>query len=340
MNSVNGTRATARARKSTCGLTSFLFAKGKPRSALLAGASTIAFAALGSLAAEAACVPSLQTISILNYPGPVSGNGGDIAVNTGASVAGGPTGVYASSCGIGALSNSGGISWASPAAAPIVGGIGVLVNLGQTIGSLSNLAGATIAGGIGGNGPTQNFAGAAGGAGVSNAGTIASLTNGGSISGGGGGSGGLGGSGGAGVSNAGALTTLTNGGKISGGNGGHGNGPGGIGGAGVSNSGTIATLTNSGTISGGNGGNAPFGGAAGIGVSNAGTITTLTNSGTISGGAGGGGSYGGAGGTAVVNTGAINALTTPEPSKAGAPGPPLTGATAAWACRTPATSRR
>ncbi len=130
-----------------------LFAEGKPRSALLAGASAIAFAAFGCPAAQAACSGAPQTILSLNYPGPVVGDGGVITVKSGASVAGAPTGVYAGGCGIGTLSNSGGIS-----GAPTIGGIGVLADLNRTIGSLSNLAVATINGGSGGAGRLQRRA--------------------------------------------------------------------------------------------------------------------------------------------------------------------------------------
>jgi hypothetical protein len=75
-----------------------------------------------------------------------------------------------------------------------------------------------------------------------------------------------GGAGGAGVSNAGTIASLSNRGTISGGNGG--GGPtlvaGGAGGAGVSNAGTITSLSNSGTVAGGNGGS-PTSGAGGAG---------------------------------------------------------------------------
>jgi hypothetical protein len=329
----DGGLATGRGRKrshglTSIGLTSILFAKGKPRSALLTGASTIAFAALGCPGAKAACVPSLQTISILNYPGPIISNGGDITVNSGASVVGGPTGVYASSCGIGALSNSGEISGLSPAAAPTVGGIGLLVNLGQTIGSLTNLYDARIQGGSGGRGTALNASGVAGGAGVSNAGTITSLTNGGLIVGGTGGSGthAGAGAGGTGVSNAGTITSLTNTGIINGNDGSQAAGVvAGAGGAGVFNAGTITTLTNTGIIAGGGGGigdvdvakivGSTGGGAGGAGVSNAAneTIVSLSNdtAGMIKGGPGGSGANapGGAGGAGVSNSGAIGALT-------------------------------
>ena len=74
--------------------------------------------------------------------------------------------------------------------------------------------------------------------------------------------------------------------------------------------GTIATLTNSGTISGGNGGESGTGlpwasaGAGGAGIANSGTIATLTNSGTIHGGKGGSGSTSGAPGDAILSAGA------------------------------------
>ena len=71
------------------------------RAALLAGVSLVA---LGAFAAPdralAACSGKDQTISSPSFPGPVFGKGGDITVDAGASVAGGPTGVYARNCGI------------------------------------------------------------------------------------------------------------------------------------------------------------------------------------------------------------------------------------------------
>jgi hypothetical protein len=112
-----------------------------------------------------------------------------------------------------------------------------------------------------------------------------------------------GGAGGAGVSNAGTITSLNNSGAITGGNGGAGTTKGGAGGAGVSNAGTIKTLTNSGTITGGNGGSgAAQGGAGGTGLANTGTITTLTNIGTIS--------NGGPGADAILSAGANASIET------------------------------
>jgi hypothetical protein len=146
--------------------------------------------------------------------------------------------------------------------------------------------------------------GGAGGAGLSNAGTIATLTNSGKIDGG---HGRFTAAGGAGVSNSGTIRTLTNSDAINGGNGG---GSLGAGGAGVLNFGTIRRLTNSGTISGGSSAASALGGAGGAGMSNVGTVETLTNSRTIRGGAGGSGSNdGGAGGAGVSNGGTIRTLT-------------------------------
>ncbi len=164
------------------------------RASLLAGAS---FVALGAFAvpdwAFAACSGKNQTITSPLSPGPIFGKGGNIAVDAGASVAGGPTGVYAKNCGIGALRNRGRIGGAMGVSGA-AGGIGVKANAGRTIDLLTNANGATISGGNGGKGigsPTGGIGGA-GGAGVSNAGMITRLTNAGMISGGNGGAGGNG----------------------------------------------------------------------------------------------------------------------------------------------------
>src|SRR5271166_4302517 len=83
---------------------------GRSRAALLAGASLVALAALTAPdRAFAACSGKNRTISSSSTPGPIFGKGGNITVDAGASIAGGPTGVYAKNCGIGALSNSGAI---------------------------------------------------------------------------------------------------------------------------------------------------------------------------------------------------------------------------------------
>jgi hypothetical protein len=171
--------------------------------------------------------------------------------------------------------------------------------------------------------------GPAGGAGVSNVGTIKSLTNNGAIGGGNGGIGSGAGAGGAGIANSGTISRLTNRGTIDGGNGGTAStGFVNAGGGGVANSGTITSLINSGKISGGNGfgtrgggggvsnatgatirslsnaiGATIFGGTGGAGLSNAGTIGALTNTGTIRGGAGGSGSTSGAPGDAIYSAG-------------------------------------
>ena len=126
------------------------------------------------------------------------------------------------------------------------------------------------------------------------------------------------GAGGAGVSNAGTLTTLTNGGTIRGGKGGSGV-SGGAGGAGLWNSGTIATLSNSGTIRGGAGGSGASTGARGDAILHrAGWIGTIANSGSIIGNVvidnqtnvtitgGSGSTFGGwTGGTITVGNGAL-----------------------------------
>ena len=121
-------------------------------------------------AASAGCSDADRTISSSSFPGPILATGGDITVDAGASVAGGPTGVYAQDCGIGVLSNSGAIDGGAGALG-VPGGVGVRANSDQTINSLSNAAGATISGGDGGSGPSK-AAGGAGGAGVSNFGTV------------------------------------------------------------------------------------------------------------------------------------------------------------------------
>ncbi len=140
------------------------------RSALLAGASLLALAALATPgAARAACAPSPQTIS-KGVAGPVFSNGGSILVTGGGSIAGGREGVFAKNCSITTLLNEGSIGAASgaPGAA---GGIGVRSNSSQTINLLTNATGATISGGAGGSGSTAG----SGGAGVLNAGTITTL---------------------------------------------------------------------------------------------------------------------------------------------------------------------
>jgi hypothetical protein len=275
---------------------------GRSRGALLASASLIVLAALALPgAARAACSRANQTIWSASTPGPIFGTGGNITIDSGASVAGGPTGVYAQNCGIGALKNSGAIRGARGAP----GGIGVWVNSGQTVDLLTNATGGTISGGNGG----VNFFG---GTGLANSGTVGTLTNKGTIRGGRGGAASsiTGGAGGVGIANSGAITTLTNSGTISGGAGGAGASVGGAGGAGLSNAkgATIVSLTNmsGATISGGFGAGDFVGGAGGAGVWNAGTITSLTNSGAIS---GGGVPFSFGGGTGVWNSGTIATLT-------------------------------
>jgi fibronectin-binding autotransporter adhesin len=169
-----------------------------------------------------------QVISAPDFGGPVFGTGGNITVELGASIEGGPTGVYAQNFGIGTLSNQGAIFGGRggfPNSADSVGGVGVLVNLGQTIDLLMNANAATISGGQGKSGASSSAVGN-GGVGVSNAGTIKSLSNSGTISG----RSGL--SGGAGIANSGEIKTLTNSGQILGGAGGSSNGNSSAGGGG------------------------------------------------------------------------------------------------------------
>src|SRR5271155_3610521 len=133
------------------------------RAALLAGASLVALATVEGPCPAAACSGADQTISSPLFPGPIFGTGGDITIDAGASVAGGPTGVFAQDCGIAALSNSGSIG-GTAAASGGRGGIGVLAASGQTVDLLTNATGARI--GSGGSGPADATAGT-GGAGVS-----------------------------------------------------------------------------------------------------------------------------------------------------------------------------
>jgi hypothetical protein len=277
---------------------------GLSRGALLVSASFIVLAALG-LPGEASCNGTNQIISSPSTPGPILATGGDITIDVGAGVAGGPTGVAAQNCGIGALSNSGAIGGAAGGHGG-AGGVGVLAASGQTVDLLTNAKGATIRGGNGGSGVTPG----AGGAAVLNAGTITSLTNSGKIAGGW--SGGPGAPAGAGVSNAGKIATLINSGAITGGGNSSKRVASAAAGAGVSNTSTITSLTNnkSGTISGGKA-SARFSSATGgAAVANAGAIMTLTNSGTISGGVANGGAganrIGGAtGGDGLSNAGTM-----------------------------------
>ena len=155
-----------------------------------------------------------QIISTPDFPGPVYSTGGNITVEVGASIAGGPDGVDAINKPIIILNNRG----------VITGGPGSL-----------------------------RSPGASAGAGVANANTITTLVNSGVINGGAGPSGTTPrgpDAGGAGVSNSGTIKTLTNTGKILGGNDA---GIGALG-QGISNRGVITNLTNNGTIAGGNGG--------------------------------------------------------------------------------------
>jgi hypothetical protein len=278
------------------------------RAALLAGASAIAFAALGSAAASAACSNKNQTISSFTT-GPIFGDwdgskphAGDITVKDSG---GDRLGVYAKNCGIDKLLNMGSIL-GEPGFGD--GGPAVLVNSGVTIKSLTNAAGATISGG---GGAGRGVIGGSGGAGVSNRGTIATLTNSGIVTGGAGGDvegeGLVGGAGGAGIANFGTISSLRNTGKVMGGAGGGGPG-GGAGGAGIANSGTISSLRNTGKVMGGAGGGGPYGGAGGAGIANSGTIPSLRNTGKVMGGAGGGGTNGGAGGAGSDNSGTITSL--------------------------------
>jgi hypothetical protein len=322
------------------------------RAALLASASLIALAALGAPGvAHAACIGVSQTISTPT-PATVLSNGGDITVTGGGIINGQLTGVAAPSCPINTLSNngkilggpgvtffdrtggksvdngstittlnnngqiSGGVGFFDP------GGAGVANEMGATIGTLNNRAGATIQGGAGsnlGNALTPSTA-APGGAGISNSGTITALSNSGKIRGGDGGSnapalfGIAGGAGGVGVLNDGTITTLTVSvqGTIEGGAGGSGAPNGGAGGAGLVNSNTITNLINNGTISGGLGGagykgaTRGAGGNGGDGILNTGTITMLTNTGSIFVGRGGPGGRAGAAG--MNDLGTVDAL--------------------------------
>ena len=190
-----------------------------------------------------------QIISTPDFPGPVYSTGGNITVEVGASIAGGPDGVDAIN-------------------KPII----ILNNRG------------VITGGTGSRGSP----GVVAGSGVANASTITALINSGVINGGIGASGttprGPNGAG-EGVDNSGTIKTLTNTGKILGGNSA---GTGELG-QGISNSCTITNLTNHGVIAGGNGAGRTLSGAVqngGAGIANFWTIASLTNTGIIHGGKG------------------------------------------------------
>src|SRR5271165_4676736 len=76
---------------------------------LYAGVSVIALVAFGEPGvAEAACSGADQTISSVT-PGPILSTGGKIDVETGGSIAGGPTGILASACSISTLTNQGSV---------------------------------------------------------------------------------------------------------------------------------------------------------------------------------------------------------------------------------------
>jgi len=80
------------------------------RSALLAGASLIAIAALAAPgSARAACTGANRHITTAT-PGPVYSTGGAITVSSSGSIQGGPTGVDAFVCAVTALKNSGAIN--------------------------------------------------------------------------------------------------------------------------------------------------------------------------------------------------------------------------------------
>ena len=254
------------------------------------------------IAAGGAAVSNAGKITTLTNSGAISGGGGQrLLFGTAVGGAG-----VSNSGSITTLTNRGMISGGSASGAHPTGGAGVFNATGATIRSLSNAIGVMIFGG-------------AGGAGISNAGTIATLTNGGKISGGGGTLGG------AKLANSGSVTTLINSGTIGGSAGGAGRvefrhdrdadqHSGAISGgerAGVSNSGAIKMLVN--TNGGAINGLAPRAGsnaALGAGVSNlkTGEITTLSNSGAINGGGTNPSADNAAGGAAVSNFGTIEML--------------------------------
>ena len=179
----SGRRARSRQVEDFSNVSTFSGSVRISRDFLLAGASLVA---LGALAApdrtHAACSGPNQTIST-QTTGPILGNGGVITVTA-----------------TGNVTRSGGVT----------GSDGVDVT-GCPARTLANSG--TITGGAG----SARKGEAAGGAGVSNSGTIGSLNNSGTISGGGAGSVSGNATGGAGVSNSGAITKLTNRGAISGG---------------------------------------------------------------------------------------------------------------------------
>src|SRR5271166_6202497 len=97
----SGRRGRARQGERLSNISTFGGGARISRAALLAGASLVALAALAAPdRALAACSGKNQTISSPSFPGPIFGKGGNITVDAVASIAGGPTGVYARNCGI------------------------------------------------------------------------------------------------------------------------------------------------------------------------------------------------------------------------------------------------
>jgi hypothetical protein len=123
--------------------------RGLKRSALLAGASLIAIAALAAPgSARAACTGANQ-----DFTGPITSTGGAITVSMSGSIQGGPTGIDASVCAVTALTNSGAINGGVGPTGALVGGAGgvaVLVGAGVDVGQLTNQLSGAIGGGAGG----------------------------------------------------------------------------------------------------------------------------------------------------------------------------------------------
>ena len=128
---------------------------GRSRPALLASASLIAVAALWRPGRRLGRLQRGEPDRLVPlHSGPDLRQGRQYYGRRRREVAGGPTGVYAKNCGIGALTNRGGIDGAAGVSGG-AGGIGVKANSGRTIDLLTNANGGTISGGAGGSATTR-----------------------------------------------------------------------------------------------------------------------------------------------------------------------------------------
>ncbi len=101
----------------------------RARAALLAGASFVAFAALGAPGSARAGCTGLNQVFSGPASGPILSTGGAITVSSGGSIAGNPTGVDASVCSVTTLTNSGSIN-GNVGATGGPGGVAVVVGPG------------------------------------------------------------------------------------------------------------------------------------------------------------------------------------------------------------------